>query len=375
MQIGISKGFHKEAIMYRLEMLPAKQGDCLWIEYGSAKSPSRVLIDGGVIGTYEALKSKIEALPIAKRVFELVVVTHIDRDHIEGLIKLLNDDSLKLKIKEIWYNGWEHVAQADRLGALQGEFLAAIIQDKGIAWNTAFDEKAVVVGDDLPVHTLPGGLEITLLSPTVNGLASLRSLWQSEVEEKGIDPGDAEAALEHMYEHRKEFLPADLLGLPKKLNVEELADSKFSGDKSKANGSSIAFIAAYDGKSCLLAGDAHAPVTQKSIESLLERSRKSRLSVDAFKISHHGGKTNLSADLLKVLECPRYLISTDGSHFNHPHPESVARILHHGGARPELCFNYTSAVNQVWDDVKVRKQYEYKTLYPKAGQKGLRIDL
>jgi len=358
--------------MYRIEMLPARQGDCLWIEYGSAADPNRILIDGGVVGTYDALKEKVEQVPKAKRVFELMVVSHVDRDHIEGLIKLLNDKSLGIKINEIWYNGWKHVAQADQLGALQGEFLTGLIVDRDIPWNTTFNEGAIVVKDDLPTVSLDGGMKITLLSPTVDGLASLRSLWESEVKKNGIDPGDADAALDYMYEHRKEFIPADQLGT-KKIDVDKLADSKFKNDSSKANGSSIAFLAEYDGKSCLFAGDAHSPVTQESIEALLEDSGDSRYAIDAFKISHHGGKTNLSSSLLDVLDCPRYLISTDGSHFQHPHPESVARILRHGGDKPELIFNYVSDFNKVWDSTKLRREYKYETQYPATP--GMAVDL
>ena len=32
--------------MFRLEVLPARYGDCLWIEYGDAAAPRRILIDG-----------------------------------------------------------------------------------------------------------------------------------------------------------------------------------------------------------------------------------------------------------------------------------------------------------------------------------------
>ena len=33
-------------------MLPANQGDCLWLEYGEIGSTRVVLIDGGPDGTY-----------------------------------------------------------------------------------------------------------------------------------------------------------------------------------------------------------------------------------------------------------------------------------------------------------------------------------
>ena len=74
--------------MFQIEMLPAGRGDCLWIEYGSCSDVHRILIDGGPEGTYDVLRERILALPPAERRFELIVLTHVDRDHIAGLIPL-----------------------------------------------------------------------------------------------------------------------------------------------------------------------------------------------------------------------------------------------------------------------------------------------
>src|SRR5688572_14613920 len=86
--------------MYTIEMLPASLGDCLWIEYGDEHTPHRILIDGGTVGTIDAIRAKI--CSVAKREgrchLELVVVTHIDADHIEGIIKLLGEPSLPVDV-------------------------------------------------------------------------------------------------------------------------------------------------------------------------------------------------------------------------------------------------------------------------------------
>ena len=77
--------------MLNLEMLPAAHGDCLWIEYGDGKQTRRILIDGGPAHTYPALRARILHLPPDARRFELLVITHIDGDHIEGIVRLLQD--------------------------------------------------------------------------------------------------------------------------------------------------------------------------------------------------------------------------------------------------------------------------------------------
>ena len=36
---------------FTLEMLPARHGDCLWLEYGDDEGTSRIVVDGGPVGT------------------------------------------------------------------------------------------------------------------------------------------------------------------------------------------------------------------------------------------------------------------------------------------------------------------------------------
>jgi len=74
--------------MFRIEMLPAQQGDALWIEYGDPTSPHRVLIDAGTPPTYQVVRDRIRQLPEGARDIELFIVTHIDTDHIGGAIDI-----------------------------------------------------------------------------------------------------------------------------------------------------------------------------------------------------------------------------------------------------------------------------------------------
>ncbi len=78
--------------MLSIELLPAAHGDAIWIEYGPVASVSRILIDGGPAPTYQlGLRRRIELLPQNARMLELFVVTHIDADHIDGALILLQE--------------------------------------------------------------------------------------------------------------------------------------------------------------------------------------------------------------------------------------------------------------------------------------------
>ena len=78
----------------RISCLPVGHGDSSLIEDGDPTHPSRVLMDGGQANRYPALQSTIGHLPASQRRFELLVVSHIDADHIDGALILLQDQRL-----------------------------------------------------------------------------------------------------------------------------------------------------------------------------------------------------------------------------------------------------------------------------------------
>jgi len=147
--------------MLRIEMLPAAQGDCLWIEYGSKTKPRRILIDGGTTGSIKPLVERVKALPAGDRRFELLVVTHVDADHIAGVLKFLETPRLGLSIGEIWFNAYKHLlTKSETFGPAQGEKLSADIVAGKIPWNAKFRGQAVKIPDKgrVPVKRFPGGL-------------------------------------------------------------------------------------------------------------------------------------------------------------------------------------------------------------------------
>ena len=75
-------------------------------------------------------------------------------------------------------------------GALQGEFLTRLLSTR--AWNTIAAGQAVT--RDLDRHIdLPGGAQLTVLSPTPVELDVLRKDWTATVTKAGFAPGDGAA--------------------------------------------------------------------------------------------------------------------------------------------------------------------------------------
>lgn len=349
--------------MLRIEMLPAAQGDCLWIEYGAKKAPRRMLIDGGTTGSIKPLLAKVEALPKSQRHLDLLVVTHVDGDHIAGILKFLDTPKLGLSVGEIWFNAYKHLLEpGEPFGPKQGEKLTAGILAAKLPWNAKFRGKAVRVPDKgpLPVKTFPGGLELVVLGPTMDKLRLLRPEWEDVCKEAKIKPGKPK---------RVQVPPGVEAFGP--INVDTLADAKFKEDATKANGTSIVLLLRYKRTQILLAGDAHPSVIEAGIRRL---SPNKRLALDAYKVAHHGSRNNVNQSLLDHIDCARYLFSTSGAIFHHPSREAVARILKYGrsGKRTtQLVFNYLSNDNKVWNSESLKTKWRYTTEYPEKRTPGI----
>ncbi|MCP5112715.1 MAG: MBL fold metallo-hydrolase [bacterium] len=381
--------------MFKIDMLPAGRGDCLWIEYGDPENPHRVLIDGGVQSTHRTIRDRLEKLSEDRRRLDLLAVTHIDLDHIAGVLELFRNPVPGLAIGDVWFNAWDHLGQdqpepvlppaEDKddglLGPKQAERLDFYLKRAGQPWNVAFGGGAVEVGSErapLPTRELAGGMKLTLLSPTRERLRALAKDWSRVI--KGVDlvPGAAGAALEGFDEADEDDVLLGPAPVPPPPDVATLAAGPFAADTSRANGSSIAFLAEYGGKRCLFTGDAWAGDVTAAVRRLAAAEGDRVLAVDALKLSHHGGRKNTDAELLSALACNRYLVSTDGSYYDHPQPESMARAIVHGRQRgePRLFFNYRSPETGVWDDRRLFRATgrTYEPVYP-VSSGGLAVDL
>jgi beta-lactamase superfamily II metal-dependent hydrolase len=367
--------------MFRVEMLPAHQGDALWVEYGDSEQPHRIVIDGGTPPTNKVLEQRILALPPEQRRLELLLISHIDSDHIGGLLKVLADPVLNVAVDQVWFNGYQHLpdSPADTLGPVEGEIISTWIDRRGLPWNRSFSAGAVVVPAEgpLPVHELPGGMRLTLLSPGPDQLRQLRREWSATIRAAGINtvgprtPADT-AVIGALAARRG--VPLDLLG-PSEVDVRQLAATAFQPDRSSPNGSSIVVLAEYNGAAVLFGADGFPGVIESNVRRLLRERGRERLQIDAFKVPHHGSRHNVNITLLEALSCRRYLFSTNGAIFGHPDEEAVARIIASGDRDSTLHFNYRSAQNSMWSDDSLQRKAGFQTCFPEPGQTGLALEL
>lgn len=334
-----------------VELFPAFGGDCILVTFEAIDY--RILIDGGFRKTFsDSLAPRLQGLGAAGKAIDLLVVTHVDNDHIMGIIELfrsLRCKKTEIEIREIWYNGYRHlfsdkrqhmsVAQERRIadevrkidvpvakacmgkeiGYAQGETLAGLLE--GIwedAWNKNFAGKAVCCCGDAgrQVELYPDRLRAAVLNPGLQELHALEYEWNQF--------------------RRKKWLP---MGNGGSIVCEECFERFLAYvDPSVTNQSSIAFLLTYlDGAGkeyqLLFLGDASAERCLDRLEGWKD------IQFDCLKLPHHGSKNNITEKTLGLLQAGTLLFSTDGRQYGHPDAEVVEAAVRSEKCR-RMLFNY-----------------------------------
>jgi beta-lactamase superfamily II metal-dependent hydrolase len=334
---------------FRIKFLPAFNGDCIILSFDYEGETKNVLIDGGVPRTYlRHLKPELEKLVQQGENIDLLVVTHIDDDHIGGIKELYQDVSFnKDFIKQVWFNSGDLLSDhfnAEREPIRKVEIIktdqTSMSVDQGNTLEKALKEEKgnwvqeLIRVSDKKINYL--GLSITILSPNEKGLEKLHKHWETEMDKKV-----------KMSEEHDDF----------DITISDLIKRKFNEDKAVPNGSSIALLVEHDNKSILLLGDAHPTVVCDSLEMLKLASNKNKLSLDLVKVSHHASKGNTSPRLLSLIESNKFVVSTDGSKHGLPDKESIARIIT-SQSNPTIYFNYDDISKEIFT-LEDKKNHSY----------------
>lgn len=359
-----------------LEVLPARLGDCLLVEcHREGAPPWRMLVDGGPADCWPALRTRLNLLPADQRHIDVAVVTHIDSDHIGGMLPLLEHGEAEvpgLTIHDVWFNGLPQLPDTDTSASRsvsQGEDLLALLgRDRPGApysWNAAFGRAAVMTPDKGATRTwqVPDdGPQITILSPTPHRLAILRAHWLDVLERLQRGGPDDDLA-------PPPVPPAPLTDVP------ALAARKSTPDTSKANGSSIAFLLEHRGASVLLTGDGFSNVLSAALRTLAVARGVEKLRVDAVKLPHHGSRANVTVTLDAQVAARSYVVSTNGDTFDHPDDEALARVVV-GGVGRQLWFNYPpNARTARWADEDLQRTLHFTTTFAATAASGVVLNI
>ncbi len=384
-----------------IEMFPAEGGDAFLLRFDNKKN---IMIDMGYSDTYtNYIKDRLLQLKEQGECIDLLVISHIDEDHIGGAIKFLHengeaDNPNIINVKEIWHNSYRFLQfekekvekinrrESKRLETLilsnsdnntskenqfkeisceQGSTFAGYLYGLGYQerWNNSFNYKAINIDDKFNI--ILNDIAINLLSPNTEKLNKLADKWNNKLEDMkfGFQISD-EKIFDDAFEMFIKKIKPIIEGENKDISysndsIEEIINSKITrkADTSESNGASISFIIEYKDKKLLFLGDAH----EKLILDSLSKYKKMNLKFDVVKVSHHGSIKN-NFNWIKKLQTKKYLISTDGKQHNHPNKEVIATILKENKEEKILYFNYPVEICNELKCDKLMNKYKYSVV-------------
>ncbi len=384
-------------MIFTLEALQALHGDSFILHYGPTDQPCFIVIDGGPDTVFEEhLGPRLDALrerwtPENPLPLQMLMVSHIDDDHINGVLGLTsllvdakdNDEAAPYQIMRLWHNSFDDVlrnADAEIFSKLIATTTAASVAATmppgvHIERDVAAVVASVAQGRQLRDHArrlnldpvnapfqglvmapeagakpFPwgNGLTLTVVNPDERRLRSLQKRWDEAVKAAKAK-GDA-AALAAAYSDRSVF-----------------------------NLASIVVLAELQGKRMLLTGDARGDDVLAGLRAA-NRLAHDRLEVDILKLPHHGSDRNVDTDFFRHIVARHYVVSGNGEHDN---PE-IATLEMISGSRDDDDFTLHltnrdgkkglgKRLNSFFaKDLKKRK---YKVVFRDDDAPSLKVDL
>lgn len=347
-----------------VKFIKAGCGDAIAIHYrGDDGKYHNILIDGGTEkgNIYlETLKPEIEEIYQRNECIDLWVITHIDDDHIGGILRFIKDEASRISIDLSTIHFWFNYSKIDYDTGLKSTKLVSIGQ--GIRLRDFLSEHSKlneeITASQIPVNLF--GLKIYIVSPDAQKFKAVVEKWTKEE----IKIRSKEIA------QLKARRPCDY-----GTKIEDFDLSKFSEDTSTENGSSIALLFEMDGKKFLQLADSHPSVVIDSLKKL-GYSEANKLILDYMQIAHHGSRHNTCDELLQMIQCSDFIVSADGiNKDNLPHKETLVRFikefpnskinfyLTHKNSRTESIFNID----------KVQKNVSLE--FPSGAENALKFNL
>lgn len=360
----------------KLTVYPSGKGDCLLLESGD----KRMLIDGGVPASFRA--EVLPDLTKSKKIpLDCIYLSHIDDDHIGGLLALVDAiydwrvfklrkgkkppakeprDPEPPEVLKIWHNAFtdllgENAAPVSAALAETSSILSGLEAPDGIETavrdlhgNLAESTKQAlqlsfrVGSDQLGIEVNPeydgelmlfqkkqpklklGKTTFTLLGPFEEDLEKLRGEWDVWLRKN-------RAVVTAMRSRARSdagglITSADDFFAPLTTEAAELAaqiKAKLLGARKNVttpNLASLMLLAEEGAQKVLLTGDGHADDLLKGLEKSGKLDENGGLHLRVLKVQHHGSEHNMTEDFAKRITADHYIFCGNGFATN---PEEV----------------------------------------------------
>lgn len=338
----------------KIQTFQVGSGDCITLLLKNGDKELHIMVDCG--------RYKPEVNDYVKNEFhghiDYLIVTHIDNDHIKGLIEMLSSKP-DLTINHIFYNCYQRTSDElqewdermvenmknvyhhlpvvidmleQKINAETSKSLAELILENENwkrAWRREYitDESSMVdLGDEMG--------RMIFLSPNKEALDTLDNkyrllFWKTLYKPKKLDYDKEETIYESLMRimEQEDYEGFDEEPVSSKV-LDENALKLYADEKMKvlspANEASIAFIWEHEGHRILFMGDANPDQVVKKIGDVYKDTPKPVL-FDAIKISHHGSAHSTSKELVSIADSERYFV-TGGANAR-PSYQALSRII------------------------------------------------
>jgi len=338
----------------KIQTFQVGSGDCITLLLKNGDKELHIMVDCG--------RYKPEVNDYVKNEFhghiDYLIVTHIDNDHIKGLIEMLSSKP-DLTINHIFYNCYQRTSDElqewdermvenmknvyhhlpvvidmleQKINAETSKSLAELILENENwkrAWRREYitDESSMVdLGDEMG--------RMIFLSPNKEALDTLDKkyrllFWKTLYKPKKLDYDKEETIYESLMRimEQEDYEGFDEEPVSSKV-LDENALKLYADEKMKvlspANEASIAFIWEHEGHRILFMGDANPDQVVKKIGDVYKDTPKPVL-FDAIKISHHGSAHSTSKELVSIADSERYFV-TGGANAR-PSYQALSRII------------------------------------------------
>lgn len=338
----------------KFHIFPVGAGDCITLLLKNGDKVMHIMVDCG--------HYKPEVNDYIKNEFhghiDYLIVTHIDNDHIKGLIEMLSSQP-DLTINHIFYNCYQRTSEnlqewdekivenmkrvfdhlpvvvdmlEQKINAETSMSLAKLILENDNwkkAWRREYiiDESSMVdLGNDMG--------RIIFLSPNKEALDTLDKkyrllFWKTLYKPQKLDYDKEETIYESLMrimeqEDNEGFDEEPVSSKVLDENALKFYAAEKMKDLSPENEASIAFIWEHEGHRILFMGDANPNQVVKKIGDVYNDAPKPVL-FDAIKISHHGSAHSTSKELVNVADSERYFVTGGAS--ARPSYQALARII------------------------------------------------
>ena len=363
-------------------------GDCIFLVMKDETDGSRfhIMMDCNVLT--DEIKAYIRD-ELYKRI-DVLIVTHIDSDHANGITKLMrNPDFADMQIGMILFNGFQPqtdqpqilppqtVAKLQTVAELlpptideafrktNGMDAACLITElnKHPQWKAVWRQTPILAGEMMPLGNNEKWGRLRVLSPTQDAMDNLlhdvkleyaKRLGSAPPNEDFLDQDKYYELMLRLSELRKRpslSRKVNAAAITKETLINNAKTNAEENSVTNANKVSLAFC--WEGgeelKRILLMGDA----VSSQVVNELNDIDDDRIWFEAVKVSHHGSKHNTSIELNAKVDSAHYFF-TGGKDNEGPDVETVAKIvmkpLAEGIVKREIHYNHEKGIN-LWKEL------------------------